>query len=130
MRCGSWASAALSMMRGQLARRRISASSSGSCRRCRGGPPRAAAPARSGGARGGDEVTEGAAKRVVVISDVSGEIGPRTVRFLERSIDLVAELGGGKQGLLARLPIVGQHAARWVEDADVNEAALVERRER
>src|SRR5207237_8449980 len=69
-----------------------------------------------------DHVGKATAVLVVVVGDVGGEIGPAAVGLLERPVDLVAELGGAKQGLLAVLPIVGFQALGRLEAALVDQA--------
>ena len=77
-----------------------------------------------------DQIAKTAAELVVVIGDVGGEIGPRAVRLLQRPVDLVAELGGAKQGLRPRFPIIGQLALGRIEDPFVDQPAFGQRGER
>ena len=62
-----------------------------------------------------------------MIGDVGGEIGPRTIGFLERSVDVVAKLGGAKQGLRPRLPIIRGLALGRLEYPGIDQSTLVER---
>ena len=53
-----------------------------------------------------DEAQEAAVDLGLVIGDVAGEIGVAAVRLDQRPVDVVAEIGGAEQGLLAILPIL------------------------
>ena len=68
-----------------------------------------------------DHVGEAAPVLVVVIGDVVGEVGPAAVRLLERPVDVVAELRGAEQRLLAVFPVVGLLALRRLEPALVDQ---------
>ena len=68
---------------------------------------------------------------VVVIGDVGGEIGPAAVRLAQRPVDVVAEIGGAEQELLARLPVLRRRLAlRRLQRAGIDQVARLERRSR
>ena len=53
-----------------------------------------------------DHAAETAVDLVLVIGDVRGEVRVAPVRFHQRAVDVVAEVGGTEQCLLAILPIL------------------------
>ena len=53
-----------------------------------------------------DHCLEAASELVAVIGDVAGEIGVAAVGLDQRPVDVVAEIGGAEQELLAVLPIL------------------------
>ena len=69
-----------------------------------------------------DQIEKATVDLGFVIGDVGGEIGVAAVRFLQRPVDIVAELSGSKQGLLAVFPILdgaalGRRQAAFVDQA-------------
>src|SRR5947207_9879625 len=73
-----------------------------------------------------DQRRAAAACLVEMVGDVAGEVGPAAVRFPQRPVDVVAELRGPEQGLRPRLPVLDGLALGRVENAGVEQAALVE----
>lgn len=64
------------------------------------------------GAQNVDQQIIAAFDLIVVIGDIRREIGPGTVRLLDRAVYIIAEFGGGEEGLLARFPVFRRFAAR------------------
>ena len=58
------------------------------------------------GAEDVDQAPEAPLELVVVIADVTSEIGVRAIRLLERTIHVVAERRRAEQSLLTILPLV------------------------
>ena len=79
------------------------------------------------GAEDVDELVVAALDLVEVVGDVGGEVGPAAVGLLDRAVGVVAVGGGAEEGLLARLPVLGELALRRLERALVDEAVGVER---
>ncbi len=78
------------------------------------------------GAQNVDQRGKAAQHLVAVIGDVGGKIGVAAIRFDERPVHVVAELGGAKQRLLAVFPVVGQLALRRVEPSLIDQALLAQ----
>ena len=70
-----------------------------------------------------DEAEKAAVDLGLVIGDVAGEIGVAAVRLDQRPVDVVAEIGGAEQRLLAILPILGGLALGRRQAAFVDDAA-------
>ncbi len=80
------------------------------------------------GAEHDDHLPETTAELVKVIGDVGGDIGPRAVGLLERSVDVVAEGARAEEGLRSRLPILRSGLAlRRLERSDIDEPGLLQR---
>ncbi len=69
-----------------------------------------------------DQVAEAAIDLGLVIGDIGGEIRIAAVRFHQRPVDIIAEIGRLEQNLLAVLPIVWQLPLRGRQPAFVDEA--------
>ncbi len=62
----------------------------------------------------------------LAIGDVGGEIGVGAVALLQRTVDVVAEIGRPEQPLLAILPVLGRLALGRGDAALKNEALLLQ----
>ncbi len=78
------------------------------------------------GAKDIDQFVKTTFDLVPVICDIGCEIGPGAVRFLDRTIHVVAVRGRAEQRLLARLPILGQLALGRLERAGVDQVFLAQ----
>src|SRR5207237_5715482 len=74
-----------------------------------------------------DQIRKSAAKLGPVIGNVGSEIGQRTIRSLDRTIDIVAKFGRTEQCQGPRLPVIGRRLPLgWLQDARINEPALLQ----
>ena len=61
-----------------------------------------------------------------MIGNISGEIGPAPVRFLQWAVDIIAETGRAKQILFAVFPVIRFLTLGRFQSAPVNQIALFE----
>ena len=73
-----------------------------------------------------DHFRETALELVEVISHIGGEIGPAAIRFLERPVDIVAELGRAEQILFPLFPIVRFLPFRRLQRSPIDQVAVFE----
>ena len=68
-----------------------------------------------------DQLVETALHLVIMVGDIGREIGPGAIRFLHRTVDIIAVGGGFEQRLFPRLPILGQLALGRFQRAAIDE---------